>query len=314
MMLLAEPLNTFINEGTTAPFLGMMVAMYSVGRYESGRVAAAATVAMMAAIYVSAAATGDFDASQLAWVVVLGGGPALIGHTLYNRTQLQVQLRARAEQLEQEREGRAETAVEDERARLAAELQVAVANGVSAMVVQASAAARVIAAGEPDRAAAPLALVEETGREALAEMRRLLGVLRRDDEDGADLAPQPTLADAERLVRRIREAGLEVELGFEGEPAGLPAGVDLAAYRILQEALDAAAGDGAARVAVIVGYGDGELSIDVQDDRPERAFDGDRLAAMRERLGLYGGRIRVESDAEGGTRRIFARVPIGAGA
>ena len=158
-------------------------------------------------------------------------------------------------------------AVEDERVRIAEELQVVVANGVSAMVVQAEAVPRVIAAGESERAAGSLALIEETGRDALAEMRRLLGVLRHDERAGT-LEPQPTLAQAGRLVEQARARGLEVAVELEGERVALPAGIDLAVFRVLQETLSSAAGDGAKTATVVIAYGDDELALEIRDDRP----------------------------------------------
>jgi signal transduction histidine kinase len=168
---------------------------------------------------------------------------------------------------------------------------------------------RVLAAGDTERAGRTLAVVEETGRDSLAEMRRLLGVLRRDGEEPA-LAPLPTMAEVDRLLEADREDDLEVAFSFTGERLQLPAGADLAAYRVLQEALDAAAASGAGRADVIVAFGPDELRLEVRDDRPDPAVEPEPLMAMRERLGLYGGRVRAGIDGERGTFLVAARLPV----
>ena len=176
--------------------------------------------------------------TQFLWLLVLGGAPAVVGRTLLNRRKIQDELRARTQELERESEISASRAIEDERVRIAGELQAVVANGVSAMVVQAEAVPRVIAAGQIERAAESLGLIEETGRDALAEMRRLLGVLRRDDESGRPC----TAANARRRPATSSSApkklGLEVAMELEGERVALPIGIDLAAYRVIEETLE----------------------------------------------------------------------------
>ena len=117
------------------------------------------------------------------------------------------------------------------------------------MVVQAGAVPRVLAAGDAAAAEQSFLVIEETGRDALAEMRRLLGVLRGEDEDAPDLAPQPGLGRLDALLERLRPTGLEVELHVEGESGALPTGVDLTAYRLIQQAVEAARGAGAAHRA-----------------------------------------------------------------
>src|SRR4029077_2934425 len=141
----------------------------------------------------------------------------------------------RAERLEGEREEQALLAVSEERARIARELHDVVGHSVSVMTVQASAVRRLLRP-EQEREREALLIIEQTGREALAEMRRLVGVLRRPEEAPA-LAPQPSLEHVERLVAQSRESGLPVKLRVEGDPVQLPAGVDLTAYRLVQEGL-----------------------------------------------------------------------------
>jgi signal transduction histidine kinase len=164
------------------------------------------------------------------------------------------------------------------------------------MVIQASAARRTVAS---DRAAAldAFAAVEHSGREALAEIRSLLGVLRQEDDELA-LAPQPSLAHVESLLARVQAAGLPVTLRVEGERRPLPAGADLTAFRTVQEALHEAmtpGGAGAARVRIA--FSEGEVQVEVYDDGPV----GDRpLLGMRERVTLYGGELRATAWRRGG--------------
>ena len=166
-----------------------------------------------------------------------------------SRHELAEALAARTVELEHEREEKAKLAVAEERARVARELHDVVAHNLSIMVVQAGAERRALGDERPQTAEV-LATIEQTGRAAMAEMRRLLGMLRRSDDELA-LAPQPSLEHVEELVAQVREAGLPVELRVEGEVRALPRGIDLSAYRIVQEALTNAlkhAGPARARV------------------------------------------------------------------
>ena len=184
-----------------------------------------------------------------------------------------------------------------------------VAHALSAMTVQAAGARR-LAAKDPARAEAAFAAVEGTGREALTELRRLLGVLRKEDEELA-LAPQPSLAHVAALARRTRAAGLPVDVTVSGEPRPLPTGVDLTAYRVVQEALGRARDAGhAGRAEVRVAYGAEEVRVEVVDDGVP---GGRRLLGMRERVAVYGGELST-AVAEGGGWSVSARLPVGAGA
>ena len=175
------------------------------------------------------------------------------------------------------------------------------------MTVQAGAARR-MAERDPERAEASFAVVEHTGREALTELRRLLGVLRREDEELA-LAPQPSLAHVRSLIQRAGAAGLYVELRIDGEPVLLPAGVDLTAYRLVQEALRRAREGGhAVRASVRVTYAAGEVRIEVVDDgQPEDR----RLLGLRERVAVYGGELKAS--ARRGRRLARRRAAAGGG-
>jgi len=217
----------------------------------------------------------------------------------------------RAARAEREREERARTAVTEERARIARELHDVVGHSVSVMTVQASAVRRLLRP-EQEREREALLIVERTGREALAEMRRMVGVLRRPEE-GPALAPQPSLEHVERLVEQAREAGLSVELRVEGDPQPLPAGVDLTAYRLVQEGLTNALKHAQAeRAQVVVRYGDGDLEVTVSDDgRGAGSSDGGGhgLVGMRERVAVYGGELEAGPREEGGYR-LRAKLPV----
>lgn len=302
-------LDSFLLRTLTTPFIACLVLVYTAGRYEEGRRMWLAAGLVAVPLWVQAA-TNDTDSGVNAVVfgLILFLAPLVAGRAIRRRTLLAQELRERAEGLEAQREQRALEAVEDERNRLAGELQAVVANGVSAMVVQAEGVPVAVQYGSPARAAEALGSIEATGREALAEMRRLLGVLRREDE-GPELRPQPSLAQAEALVARSSD-GVPVELRVEGTPTALAPGIDLAAYRVLAHAIDSArAAGGVSRVEVEILYGDRELRVSVADDRAGSAPDGATLAALRERVALYDGWLGVEPGAEGRGLRLTARLP-----
>jgi signal transduction histidine kinase len=243
--------------------------------------------------------------------IIFGVLPWLAGRTMRRRRRLTAALEETARQLEAEREDRARAAVLDERVRIARELHDLVAHSVSTMVVQAGAARRSVRA-QPDDARAAALTIETTGREALGELRGLLGVLRRGDEELA-LAPQPTLERVDALVDGARAAGLDVGLRVEGAPAPLPRGQELAAYRIVQESLtNALQHAGGARTDVVVRYGRTALEIEVADDGAEpgggSGASGHGLVGMRERVALYGGSFDAGPGDDGGWV-VRARLP-----
>jgi signal transduction histidine kinase len=216
--------------------------------------------------------------------------------------------RARRSELE------AKQAVEEERARITRELHDVLAHSVSVMTVQASAVRRLL---KPDqeREREALLTVEETGRQALAEMRRLLGIMR-DDAEPAARAPQPGIGTLPALVDQIRQSGLPVELTIEGTPVRLPAGVDLSAYRIVQEALtNTLRHAGPAHAWVAVRYGGEDVEIEVANDGANNDGDGagHGLVGMRERVALCGGEL-FSGPREGGGFKIAARLPVTGGA
>ena len=240
----------------------------------------------MGLLIADSGAAGDF-----LYVLVLASMPALAGRAVRSRVLLQRELRVKALRLEADREELARRAVEDERGRIAEELQTVVANGLSAMIVQAGAVPRVVAAGDTAAAQQSFLVIEETGRDALAEMRRLLGVLRHADDE-AELAPQPGLGRLDALLERMRQSGLDVELTIEGDAAELPTGIDLTAYRVVQQGVEAAHAAEAQTAALTLRYGARGLEIDLSDDRPAGAGE-EAPSEMRERVRLYGGRLHV---------------------
>jgi signal transduction histidine kinase len=224
------------------------------------------------------------------------------------------ELEQRAERLERERAEQERLAVAQERARIARELHDVVAHSVSVIAVQTGSLRRRLRHERPAEAQ-ELVAVEHTAREALAEMRRMLGLLRADD-DALSLAPQPGIDDVDRLVAQMRQAGLAVMLDVRGERRPLAPGVDLAAYRIIQEALTNVlkhAGPAAARVAVC--FGERDLELEISDDGsaagPVNNGSGHGLVGMRERVALYGGSLDAGPGADGGFS-VRARLPIGA--
>jgi signal transduction histidine kinase len=224
--------------------------------------------------------------------------------------------RALTEQTERTQDEQAQRAILEERARIARELHDVVAHSVSVMVVQSQAAQRVLE-DDLDATRDVLRSIETTGRQALTELRRLLGLLREFD-GGPALEPQPSLQYLDELLAQIRDAGLAVDLKVEGTPTALPQGVDLSAYRIVQEGLtNTLKHAGADTVSVLVRYAPTELQIEISDDgrsdpQPGANGDGHGLVGMRERLALYGGELRAGRGDNGGYV-VRARLPLGAG-
>ena len=239
----------------------------------------------------------------------------LVGDTFRNRRQYLAEVEARAEQAERDRETAADRAAQQERTRIARELHDVVAHSVSVMVVQAGAARRVLDR-RPEQTAESLAVIESTGREALDELRRVLGVLR-SGEAGATTEPQPTADDVGALVQRWRDAGHSVALTVHGTPPELPLGVSLTVYRIVQEALTNVmkhAGP-SAHTDVCLRYRDDEVVLEVIDDGRGVAptdgvpSSGQGLIGMRERVEVFGGTLSTGA-RRGGGFRVHASLPL----
>jgi len=252
---------------------------------------------------------GATAANLLANYIVLGS-VWLIGQTLRRRRQRLADLEVRNAMLERERMLLARDAVATERAAIARELHDVVAHAVSVMTVQAGAARRIVAT-RPDKAAEALAVIEETGRQALGELRRVVGVLR-DHDPAAERAPQPTLAALVDLVQA--DPSQPVSLTVEGDAAPLPPSVEVSAYRIVQEALtNVRKHAGTARAEVTLRYQPDALEVEVVDDGRGAAADpapqgGHGIVGMRERVSLCGGELLVGPRVGGGWR-VRARLP-----
>jgi signal transduction histidine kinase len=244
--------------------------------------------------------------------IVMFGGAWFAGRLVQKRQLYGQAFAERARVLERERDANARVAAAEERVRIAREMHDVVGHSVSVMVVQAGAERLALGEERPPTREALLA-IERTGREALAEMSRLLGILRKEGE-GLALAPRPSLARVDALVQTVRDAGVPVELRVEGEQTALPPGVDVSAYRILQEALtNVVKHAGPARASVVVRYGRRVVEVEVTDDG-RRSLNGNAtgygLAGMRERVELHGGTLEAGSGSEGGFT-VKARLPLG---
>jgi signal transduction histidine kinase len=239
--------------------------------------------------------------------------PWAIGRRVRERVARERASRETAERLDAGRELHARKAAYGERARIARELHDVIAHSVSVMVIQAG-GARMVMDSEPERAEISLRSVERAGREALAEMRRLLGVLD-GEQDPRALAPQPGLADIEELLSRTRGSGLVADLRVDGEPATVTPAFDLCAYRIVQEALTNAIKHAApARAVVVLHWRQDALELEISDDGRglgaiNGASGGHGIAGMRERAALHGGSIHAGAGAGGGFT-VRARLPL----
>ena len=274
-----------------------------------------------------------FAALGLAWLAVLiehgpspdvlfagvvVGGAWLAGHLVRVRQDRAQLLEQRAAQLERETEWQAAAAVAEERARIARELHDAVAHSVSVMTLHVAGVRRLL---QPEQRAqkAALLVVERTGREAMEEMHRLLGVLRQPAEP-VPYTAFPRLANAAELLEQVRAGGLTAELRVTGTPRPLPPGIDLSAYRILQEAVtNVLKHADASRIDCTIGYHDGTIYLDVVDDGrarrsdPPRPGGGHGLIGMRERVAVYGGTLETGPLPERGYR-VTATLPVARGA
>ena len=284
------------------PQLVLFIAPYSVAAYSQRRRALLGLgytgLVLVANNLLEPAATSSWVFSVAACVV-----PWSIGRILRARRDTAEQLRHTAETLAAEEGGRELLAVAEQRTRIARELQTLIAHSVSAMIVQTQTAQRLLDA-RPEEADAAMATIEETGRQALADMRRILGVLRRSD-DAADLAPQPGVGQIPALVERLRSVRRPIALHVDGSPGPMPASVDLGVYRILEEALVGGV-DGTEPIEVALRFGADDVELSVTS--PRRMHLEWPTTAMRERAALCQGTAAVES-VVGTGERLVVRLP-----
>jgi signal transduction histidine kinase len=295
---------TLAQPAYSSVFVFLLLAVYSAAAHTGGRRTILAG-GMTVGIFVPALAmSGGITADNVIFFSLIFGAPWIAGRAVRQR-------RLNERELELEK-GRAATSIVEERARIARELHDVVAHSISVMVVQARGGRRVLES-EPADAREALAVIESTGQQALDEMRRLVGMLRSGDET-LPLAPQPSLSELGTLVEQVRAAGLPVELAVEGEARDLPPGVDLSAFRIVQEALtNALTHAGPARARVVLRYLADDLELEISDDgrgNGGASGSGYGLVGMRERVSVYGGELQAGRHPEGGyTLRV--RLPLG---
>jgi len=294
----------------------LLLLVWSVGRQLTGR-ALFAGMAMGLLMIVELGIGGRLVVLEdWVYVLLIYGGALGLGVALRVQTERSIVLAITADRAQREQESMAQAAVQEERARIARELHDVVAHNVGLIVLQAG-GARSVLSTDSERARTALLQVEETGRQTLAEMRHLVGILRIGETPARQ--PLPRLDRLPALVDEARAAGLDVKLRIEGEAVELPAGLELAAYRLVQEALTNVrkhAPNGSAQV--LLGYEPDRLRIEVLNDgepggtvRDAAATvgPGHGLIGMRERVQLYGGRIQVGPLASGGFR-VDAVLPV----
>lgn len=298
----------------------LMLLIYNVGRHLEGRrLLAGAAMGLLMLVEVGIGGRLVVLEDWL-YVLFIYGAALVFGVALRVQTDRSISLAVAADRALREQVATAQAAVHDERTRIARELHDVVAHNVGLIVLQAG-GARSVLATDPERARAALQHVEETGRQTLAEMRHLVGILRVDPD--ADRQPLPSLGRLPVLVDEARAGGLTVGLAVEGSPVGLPAGLELAAYRLIQEALTNARKHApTSSVLILLGYEPDRLRIEVSDDggTPGAGRDlataaagaGHGLIGMRERVQLYGGQLQTGPIPAGGFR-VAAVLPVSSG-
>ncbi len=299
------------------PVVAYLLAVYSVASHR-GLATSLPVGAVGLVVYVVSMAVDEYRFWQAVSNAVLFVGVWWVGRSLRLRRAYLGELEARAQRLERAREADSRAARAEERSRIARELHDVVAHHVSVMTVQAGAARRILHR-DPESVQDALSTIEQMGRTALGEMRRLVGVLRTEAEPArSELSPQPGVHDVSGLVEQLRETGLQVQLWIEGESRSLSPGVDLAAFRLVQEALTNTLKHAGpqARAWVRIQYADRQLEIEVEDDGRglvaglgRGGGNGHGLVGMRERVALYGGDLRI-GPRSGGGFEVRARFPL----
>jgi signal transduction histidine kinase len=299
-------------------FIAALIVTYSLGAHSQGRLSVVGLLVVLAGVHVYPLV--DPERANLADEVgnlAIFVGVWALGGVIRLREARAEQLRGRAVAAETDRDERVREALSQERARLAGELHDLVAHGVSVMVLQAGAGRQALD-HEPDRTRTALLAIESTGRQALDEMHRLLGLLSRDDDGAAPVDPPVTLAGLDELLDQVRAAGLTAQAHIAGERRPLAPGLELSAYRIIQESLTNTLKHAQAqRVDVRLDYQADSLLIEVTDDglgrgssRPRRglAGTGHGTISMRERVTMFGGDLHLGPGPDGGWR-VAARLP-----
>ena len=294
--------------------IALILTIFSAGSYTRGRSLILSGV-LVAGIIPLAALDPHQPPSASDWIffTTFLGTPFVAGIIFRRRRDRDAELTEQARRADEDSEHRAQQAVTAERARVARELHDVVAHAISVIVVQARGGRRMLPE-VAESARSSFDAIEHAGEQALVEMRRLLSLLR--DVDGIDdLAPNPGLHRLESLVAEVTGTGLPVEVRREGQPSEVPPGVDLSAYRIVQEALtNVLKHAGAATAQVIIRYRTDELEIEIRDDGDGSGPGGGTghgLDGIRERVGVYGGRLLAEPDPAGGFV-VRACLPLGA--
>ena len=296
---------------TAGAFIAGMLAAFLLGSARDSLQASLGLAVVLVASGTIIYNKPDHTAGALVFTPLVFAIGWLAGFTVRERAEQAQTAEVRAAQAERERDAAARIAVAEERARIARELHDVVAHAVSVMVLQVG-AVRHRLPGELTEDEEALRGVEETGRAALSEMRRLLGALRREG-DGVELAPQPGLDTLEALADEVGRAGLPVRLHVDGEPYAVPPAMDLSAYRIVQEGLtNALKHAGADHADVTVRYRADELQLEVRDDGDGSAASdgfGHGLVGIHERVKIYGGEMNAATGPEGGFV-LTARLPV----
>ena len=320
-LLISGAANGDLTENPISPFLSVIVVMYGVGSYAPvGWSRFGVAIGVLGVVLVNLASDSNDDVGSYVGTILLAIMlPWAAGRAAKEWAQRALELERVNAALKAEQEQRSLLAVADERSRIARELHDVVAHSISVMVVQAEGAKRMMER-DPRRAKLALEQIEGTGRAALVEMRRLLGVLRKEGE-GAVRTPQPGTQTLDMLVDRAQEAGLDVRVAIEGKKKTLPAGVDVSIFRIIQEALtNSLKHAGPTRADVLLKYDEDAVEVEILDaglvnghepptadpDNPQHG-----LLGMKERVSLYGGEI-VTGPCEDGRDgyRVWARIPL----
>jgi signal transduction histidine kinase len=295
--LLQDPFHgQLFNLSSGSIVLVLMLCSYGAGAWLAWRRSllafGAAAVLLVASQLISTYVTGvtGGNLSGLAVLMLLFTVPWVVGRFIHERNRRAEAFSALAAQAARERHERERAAVAQERLAIGRELQDIIAHSVSVMVVQAGGARRMLH-DEPDRARESILNVEQTGRETLAEMRRLLGLLRKDDDPRA-LTPQPGLDQLPELTAAMQKEGLTCDLSTDGRPIDLTPGIDLVSYRVIETALERAAKSRCRRATATVRYQPRRLELEVRGDR-ELPYRGEDLGSVSERVALYGGRLEV---------------------